>query len=95
MVNKYIALIVGCWLSLGVQAEMIPFDKYRLLREGMNEAQVLLLVGKPDRESNNGIYTIVERIWYYIPERGQHDPWITTIRFNAQGKVIDIDRVRP
>lgn len=89
------ALLVGCLLSFSLRAEMLSFEKFRLLRHGMNEAQVLLLAGKPDRESTIALYYTFERIWYYVPERGQHDPWITTIRFNAQGKVIEFDRVRP
>ena len=88
-------LILGCCFSFGVAADTLPFEKYRQLREGMNEAQVLLLAGHPDRESTVALYYTFERVWYYIPEKGGHDPWITTIRFNAAGKVIQIERVKP
>lgn len=94
MLNKCL-LALGCCLSFTVAADTLPFEKYRQLREGMNEAQVLLLAGQPDRESTIALYYTFERIWYYIPEKGRHDPWITTIRFNAAGKVIQIEREKP
>ena len=61
----------------------------------MNEAQVLLLAGQPDRESTVALYYTFERIWYYIPEPGMHDPWLTTIRFNARGNITNIERIKP
>lgn len=94
MLNKCV-LILGCCLSFTAAADALPFEKYRQLREGMNEAQVLLLAGQPDRESTIALYYTFERIWYYIPVKGQHDPWITSIRFNAAGKVINIEREKP
>ena len=92
---KRLVIALVCWVSLAAQAGTIPFDKFRLLREGMNEAQVLLAVGQPDRESTVALYYTYERIWYYIPEPGTHDPWLTTIRLNTRGKVIQIERIKP
>ena len=90
----HLLLALACATSL-IAAGTLPFDKFRLLHEGMNEAQVLLLAGQPDRESTIALYYSFERIWYYIPENGMHDPWLTTIRFNARGKVINIERIKP
>jgi outer membrane protein assembly factor BamE (lipoprotein component of BamABCDE complex) len=95
MLHKCIFIAFGACLALGVQADTLSFEKYRQLREGMSEAQVLLLAGHPDRESTIALYYTFERIWYYIPERGSFDPWITTIRFNAAGKVIQVEREKP
>lgn len=94
VLNKYL-LVLSCCASMAVTADTLPFEKYRQLHEGMNEAQVLLLAGQPDRESTIALYNTFERIWYYIPEKGRYDPWITTIRFNAAGKVIQIEREKP
>ena len=92
---KHLLLALASATSLIAQAGTLPFDKFRLLHDGMNEAQVLLLAGQPDRESTIALYYTFERIWYYIPEKGMHDPWLTTIRFNARGKVINIERIKP
>lgn len=92
---KVLFIALASSFSMSVAAEMLPFDKFRLLREGMNEAQVLLLAGPPDRESTVALYYSFERVWYYIPARGQHDPWITTIRFNPAGKIMQIERLKP
>lgn len=92
---KGLLVALGWSLSFSVPADTLPFDKFRLLREGMNEAQVLLLAGQPDRESTVALYYTFERVWYYIPEKGRHDPWLTTIRFNAAGKIIQIERIKP
>lgn len=92
---KGLLVALGWSLSFSVPADTLPFDKFRLLREGMNEAQVLLLAGQPDRESTVALHYTFERVWYYIPEKGRHDPWLTTIRFNAAGKIIQIERIRP
>ena len=93
--KKGLWMALGFSLSLAAQADTLPFEKYRLLRDGMNEAQVLLLAGPPDRESTIAVYHTIGRIWYYIPEKGGHDPWVTTIHFNAAGKIINLERVRP
>ena len=93
--TKHLLLAFTCCACLAAQAGTLPFDKFRLLHRGMNEAQVLLLAGQPDRESTVALYYTFERIWYYIPEPGMHDPWLTTIRFNARGKIIQIERIKP
>ena len=84
---KHLLLALAGATSLIAQAGTLPFDKFRLLHDGMNEAQVLLLAGQLDRESTIALY--------YIPEKGMHDPWLTTIRFNTRGKVIHIERIKP
>ena len=92
---KRLLLAFACCISVKAQADTLAFDKFRLLREDMNEAQVLLVAGQPDRESTVALYYTFERVWYYIPEKGTYDPWLTTIRFNARGKVIQIERIKP
>ncbi len=93
--QKNLLFALGCAVMITAEADTIPFQKFRLLHEGMNEAQVLLLAGQPDRESIVALHSTFERIWYYIPDQGRYDPWLTTIRFNAAGKVIQIERIKP
>lgn len=94
MMKKYL-LALGCCLNFLAAADTMPFEKYRQIYVGMSEAQVLLMAGNPDRETVVALYNTFERVWYYIPEKGRHDPWITIIRFNAAGKVMNIEREKP
>jgi hypothetical protein len=82
------------WTAAGQQ---MVFRDYIHLRTEMSEAQVLYRVGPPTYE--NVLYgysgAVFGKIWYYIPEAGQPDPWITEVHFDWRGKVIRIDRNRP
>ena len=76
------------------RADAIPFEKYRLLEEGMTEAEVVLLVGEPDRDTHIKSHKRVSRkIWYYSPK--DRSGWLTTITFDNNGRVFSIERVKP
>ncbi|NIP73725.1 MAG: hypothetical protein GWO16_12165 [Gammaproteobacteria bacterium] len=94
-VHARITLVLLAVTARWAAADAIPFHKYRLLREGMSEGQVLLRVGEPDREtviSNDYIY---RKIWYYLPDGRYSGDWLTVITFDANGKVIRLERSKP
>lgn len=75
-------------------ADTIPFEKYRLLEEGMTEAEVVLLAGEPDRETRIKSHKWVSRkIWYYSPK--DRSGWLTIITFDDNSRVFSIERVKP
>jgi len=69
----------------------IPFSKFRLLDEGMSQAEILVRAGEPDRVTVVDNFKRYREIWYYIPT-GTTGGWITTIRFDESGKAFRIDR---
>ncbi|NIR58431.1 MAG: hypothetical protein GWO02_02370 [Gammaproteobacteria bacterium] len=88
------ALVVVLWLVAGgAGAGAIPFDEYKLLREGMSEGEILRRVGPPDHErvvyQDHGIHRV---IWYYIPDGRYSGDWSTEIHFDAHGRVIELER---
>lgn len=94
-VHAWVALVLLALTVRPVAADAIPFHKYRLLREGMSEGQVLLRVGEPDREtviSNDYIY---RKIWYYLPDGHYSGDWLTVITFDANGKITRLERSKP
>ncbi|TCV80104.1 hypothetical protein EDC63_13017 [Sulfurirhabdus autotrophica] len=75
-------------------AAEIPFEKFRILDDGMSVAEVVLLAGEPDRETHVQSHRWVSRkIWYYIPK--DRSGWLTTITFDNNGRVFSIERVKP
>jgi hypothetical protein len=85
------AILLG--LPALAPAEAIPFGEYRLLREGMNEAEILMRVGPPDWVSVSGSpWGVERRTWYYIPDGSYSGDWLTRIIFNHNGVVIRLER---
>lgn len=64
----------------------------RMVREGMSEGQVLVKIGKPDRESvDSGADTdVMVKRWIYLPAPGDEQT-ITTVVLR-KGQVIEVDR---
>lgn len=91
-----LAVVLGC-LGMtgadGVHAEPIAFSDYRLLQEGMNQAQVQLRVGAPDMETVISTDYLYRRIWYYLPTPGTGG-WLTTITFGANDTIERLERHR-
>jgi outer membrane protein assembly factor BamE (lipoprotein component of BamABCDE complex) len=79
-------------LSSLSQAETIPFRDAKHLKQGMSASEVLYRVGPPDyRELRDSLWTN-KQTWYYIPRRGDRDPWETIIYFDAWGYVQKVER---
>lgn len=93
---------LGAWLAAGLLlvtagagASEIPFGDYRLLRQGMNEGEVLVRVGPPDFVSLTGApEDFPRRHWFYLPEPGRSWAWMTELTFDHHGRVVRIDRQR-
>jgi len=86
-------LLIGLiWLPGLVFAGTIPFEQFRMLLRGMNEAEVIYRVGPPDFVSAAHPYWPSQRIWYYIPKRTDPQKWMTTITFSEYGVIRDIRR---
>ncbi len=90
-----VAMIAILMLVFGqVAADAIAFRDFRLLKAGMSEMEVLSRVGEPDRErviDNDFMYRM---IWYYVPDGNYSGDWSTTITFDANGRVVSIQRER-
>lgn len=73
----------------------VDLHDYNLLREGMNEAEVLYRLGPRDHETvfYDRDY-INKKIWYYIPDGHYSSAWITTIHFDGNGRVTKLERTR-
>ena len=61
----------------------------------MSEAEVLMRVGPPDKETVVSTQYLYQRIWYYIPDGSYSGHWLTTITIGPDGKVVNIERTRP
>ena len=92
-------LFILLFLSQNVIADAIPMSDFRMLRRGMNEAEILYRVGVYDHETvrTDFFNNVLDRTWYYIPSKSQptHQRWITEISFDFRGRVRRIDRYRP
>jgi hypothetical protein len=64
----------------------------KFIREGMTEGEVLVKIGKPDRESDvsGGGAVVAERKWTYLPAPGDQQT-VTTITIR-EGKVTQVER---
>ena len=83
------AIVLG--LSSMAMADAISFEKYRLLENGMSEAEVVLLAGEPDRETQIKSHkSVTGKIWYYMPKT--RSGWVTIITFDSNGRVLSIER---
>jgi hypothetical protein len=87
--------LLGAFLSAWVWAGEIPFGDYKFLRPGMDESEVLLRVGPPDREETleNIFGAKWGKKWSYIPDRP--NGWLTIVWLDALGRVTRIERDRP
>jgi hypothetical protein len=91
---RKIALALAAW-GITAAAGEIRFGDYKFLELGMDEAEVLLRVGPPDREQ------VIENVfgakggekWSYVPDGP--NGWLTILWFDAFGRVIHIQRDRP
>lgn len=94
---KTLLLAFAFLLSLSSQAmgKAIPFGDFRLLNEGMSEAQILLRVGPPDHETFVDNFFTYKKIWYYIPDGSYSDDRLTELTFDINGKVVFIKRIKP
>ena len=82
------ALCVGIAASLTYAADT---DR-KFIRDGMNEGEVLMKIGKPDSESSDtggGAKVVVKR-WIYLPSPG--DPQMVTTIIIREGKVTEVSR---
>tara|TARA_R110000782_G_scaffold73615_1_gene147272 strand:+ start:1979 stop:2272 length:294 start_codon:yes stop_codon:yes gene_type:complete len=77
-------------------ADAIDMRDYIKLRKGMSEAEVLYRLGSPDHETLKTDYhhNILRKSWFFIPAPQSSDKWITEIKFDSNGKIIDLDRDR-
>jgi hypothetical protein len=64
----------------------------KFIHDGMTEGEVLVKIGKPDRESDvsGGGAVIAERKWTYLPAPGDQQT-VTTITIR-EGKVTHVER---
>ena len=90
-------LVATFLLSLSSQAmgKAIPFSDFRLLDRGMSEAEVLLRVGPPDRETVINNFFVYKKIWYYIPDGHYSGDYLTKLNFDIHDNVSSIERIKP
>lgn len=84
-------------LAATVHAGAVDLRDFGLLRRGMSEAEVLYRLGPYDHETvhHDHHHHVVRRTWYYIPDGSYSGDWITTIHFDASGRVRSLERTRP
>ena len=91
-------LLLNLMLLYGsfVSADAVDMRDYNLLRNGMTEAEVLYRIGPSDHETvrSDHYNHIFSKTWFYIPNQGSTNKWITELRFNADGVLISRDRYR-
>jgi hypothetical protein len=77
-------------------ADAIDMKDYLILKNQVSEAEVLYNLGPPDHETlNSDCYNqVLNKTWFYIPERQSQNKWISEFRFNGNGKLISKDRYR-
>ena len=91
-----ILMIIG---TSSVMADAVPFSDYKLLNTGMTEAEILYRIGPPDHETvlTDYHHFVIRKTWFYIPNKNQSSSkrWISEIRFDAFGHVVNLKRYRP
>lgn len=91
----FVLLALPCF---PLQAESVPMRDYNLLTRGMNEGEVLHRLGPYDHETVSYGYhdRVLSKTWYYFPAPYEvsNRQWITEIRFNGNGEVIQLDRYK-
>jgi len=82
--------------SLPCGADMIPFERYIQLKNGMTEAEILYRAGPPDYESvaTDRYDSVLRRVWFYMPPQPSGDAWISEIEFDRGGIVQQLRRYR-
>lgn len=82
--------------SVHAVAGEVDMRDYIKIRNGMTEAEILYLLGPYDHETikSDRYDYIFDKTWYYIPAQGSNGKWITEVRFNSSGELIDHDRYR-
>jgi outer membrane protein assembly factor BamE (lipoprotein component of BamABCDE complex) len=94
--KKFILLLLSLLYGSATSADAIDMRDYIMLRSDMTEAEVLYKFGPPDHETyqSDSYDYVITKTWYYIPERKGSNKWITEIKFNSNGRIIDHDRSR-
>lgn len=94
--NKLILLLLGLFYGSVTSAEAIDMRDYIRLRNGMSEAEVLYRLGPYDHETvrMDRYDYVLEKTWFYIPGSNSSNKWITEIRFDSKGHVVDLDRYK-
>ena len=94
--NKTLLLYFVFVFSSAASADAIDMRDYIMLKKGMSEAEVLYRFGPYDHETiRSDTYNyVLEKTWYYIPANGSTNDWITEIRFNSKGKIVDLERYK-
>ena len=93
---KLLILLYFTLFCTMASADEVDMRDYIKLQNGMSEAEVLYLLGPYDHSTirSDRYDYIFDRTWYYIPDKNGTGKWITEVRFNASGKLIDRDRYR-
>ena len=94
--NKLILLLFVMFFCLTASAEAIDMRDYIMLKKGMSEAEVLYRIGPYNHETirTDHYNYVMEKTWFYIPGMSSTNKWITEIRFNSKGKIVNLDRYR-
>jgi len=93
-----ILIILSTLASFPLRADSVSMRDYNLLSRGMNEGEILHRLGTPDHETvaYGEFDRILGKTWYYFPATHEvsNRQWITEIRFNGSGDVIQLDRYK-
>jgi hypothetical protein len=93
--KKFLLLLILLYGSVA-SADEIDMRDYIKLRKGMSEAEVLYRLGPPDHETVKSDYhdSILRKTWFFMPMQQSNGKWITEIEFDANGRIINLDRNR-
>lgn len=94
--NKLILLLSVLVFCSTSSAEAIDMRDFIMLRNGMTEAEVLYQLGPYDHETvrTDHYNYVLEKTWFYIPGNSSTNKWITEIRFDSKGRIVDLDRYK-
>ena len=89
-------IITLCSISLQAFGQMMSFDTYQMLDQGMSEGEIVYRAGSPDKEiyfdDPGRRFSESIKQYFYIPLPGDQNPQLTIITFK-KGVVITIKRV--
>ena len=85
-------LAILCLAFVATSALAANASERRFVSEGMSEGEVLMKIGRPDRESvdSGGGAKVEEERWMYFPAPGDAQT-ITTLTMR-NGRVVRVDR---
>ena len=95
-VKKLLLLLLVLLYGSLASADAINMRDYIMLRNGMSEAEVLYKLGPPDHETikSDHYHNTLSKTWSYIPLRHSTGKWISEIKFDSNGRIINRDRFR-